>query len=408
MYRKDIFEAMRYIMGTNDSIKPNFAAVARKMGCDYRTAKAAYERLSSGEKQHVPRKKKPSKLDGFKETVDQKLEADCKVSAIYHFIKGKGYEGGYTTLGNYCRSVREAKARVAKMRFETEPGRQGQIDWKETMVLTSRSGIRTEFNVFLMVLGYSRAKFIELTTDRNQNTLMKCIADALSYFGGGPREILFDNMKTVAGRARSSFGEGAINAEFLEFSKDALFQPRLCMSYHPETKGKAEDLAKIMERLRAYDGEFDTIEELSSIVDRMRDSLNGETSQATGRKPNELLEKEKEHLTRPDTESLLKTYVSKPVLRKVSAESTVSYCRSRYSVSPRLIGRTVTIEPRNGKLYIYDSKELVAAHAISRKTYNFAKDHYVEIMKAGAYRNLPDEVIEKVATRNLAIYDSLG
>lgn len=39
MYRKDIFEAMRYIMGTNDSIKPNFAAVARKMGCDYRTAR---------------------------------------------------------------------------------------------------------------------------------------------------------------------------------------------------------------------------------------------------------------------------------------------------------------------------------------------------------------------------------
>ena len=42
MYRKDVLERIDYMFRKGD-LKPNFAKLAREMGCDYRTVKKAYE-----------------------------------------------------------------------------------------------------------------------------------------------------------------------------------------------------------------------------------------------------------------------------------------------------------------------------------------------------------------------------
>ena len=50
---------------------------------------------------------------------------------------------------------------------------------------------------FLMILGYSRMRYIEFVTDMSTNTLIRCHQNAFRYFGGYPEEILYDNMKQV-------------------------------------------------------------------------------------------------------------------------------------------------------------------------------------------------------------------
>ncbi len=50
---------------------------------------------------------------------------------------------------------------------------------------------------FLMILGYSRMRYIEFVTDMSTNTLIRCHQNAFWYFGGYPEEILYDNMKQV-------------------------------------------------------------------------------------------------------------------------------------------------------------------------------------------------------------------
>ena len=128
------------------------------------------------------------------------------------------------------------------------------------MKLHDELGNEYVFSIFLIVLGNSRYKYIELTFDQTQQTLFKCMINAFHYFGGSTKEILFDNMKTIVDQVKSDFNDVVINNKALQFSKDAGFKIVTCRPYRPRTKGKVETLAKIMNRLKAYDYEFDTID----------------------------------------------------------------------------------------------------------------------------------------------------
>lgn len=189
MYRKDIYEMIEFKEKRGELDVPvSYAEMARRCGCDYRTVKSAIERLKSGAGNPAPRPRKPSKLDPHADLIREKLDAGCKVSAIYHFLREKrGYDGGPTILKVFCKKHRDGRAAAAQSRFETVPGEQAQVDWKEDMALKSRSGEAVRFSIFLMVLGYSRAKYVELTLDRSRRTLIRCVINAFSYFGGAPR-----------------------------------------------------------------------------------------------------------------------------------------------------------------------------------------------------------------------------
>ena len=47
---------------------------------------------------------------------------------ILEEIRKKGYEGGYSTLKSYCATLKKDLAINEGIRFETEPGRQEQVD----------------------------------------------------------------------------------------------------------------------------------------------------------------------------------------------------------------------------------------------------------------------------------------
>lgn len=109
-------------------------------------------------------------------------------------------------------------------------------------------------------------KFVKLTFDRAQSTLFECLTSAFEFFGGVTDEILFDNMKTVVDHVKSDFSNIVINEKFAQFAKDSGFIISACRAFRPETKGKVEVPAKIMNRLKAYNGEFSNQYDLISIV----------------------------------------------------------------------------------------------------------------------------------------------
>lgn len=59
------------------------------------------------------------------------------------------------------------------------------------------NGKEQDVYAFVIVLGYSRMKYVEFTTSMDLETLMKCHMNAFAYFNGVPEQILYDNMKTV-------------------------------------------------------------------------------------------------------------------------------------------------------------------------------------------------------------------
>jgi transposase len=75
----------------------------------------------------------------------------------------------------------------ATVRFETMPGKQGQMDWgffEDHLVY--EDGKWKKLYCFLMILGYSRMRYIEFVTDMSTNTLIRCHQNAFRYFGGYP------------------------------------------------------------------------------------------------------------------------------------------------------------------------------------------------------------------------------
>jgi transposase len=86
----------------------------------------------------------------------------------------------------------------------------------------------------------SRAAYIEFCEDERLETLIR-YENAFAAFGGVPREVLYDNMKTVV-LERNAYGAGQhrFHPGFLDYAGHAGFLPRLCRPYRAKTKGKVE------------------------------------------------------------------------------------------------------------------------------------------------------------------------
>lgn len=389
-----------------DKEKINYAAIARQYGCDYRTVKKYYN-----ERDDTPATRKPrevvKKTDGFEAIIQEKcLKHNAPAIAIYELLKSKyGYTGSYSTIKAYTHNLKKEKQNEVTIRFETSPGLQCQIDWKEELTLVSKLGETFTINVFLAILGYSRYKYIELTLDRSQPTLFKCLTNTIRYYGGVPKQFLFDNMKTVADKSRTQYETVVYNERFYQFSKDAGFEPQSCMAYRPETKGKVEVVAKIMNRLKAYNNEFTTLDELTKIVIELNKDINSQIHQTTKEKPVDRFHKEKEYLQPEPRYDILEAYYSEKVLtRKVPKDCLITYQNRKYSVQPAFAGKTVSLRIEGDNLHIYYNKSLVSSHKISDKVINYTQLDYKLLLK---HSLIKEENIERIAEKNLELFDKL-
>lgn len=407
--RKDIYEGV--LLNIMNETKPNYAALAKQFNCDYRTVKRYYEAGISKKLPDLGKRNQNKKtlIDDYTEIIADKLSLGCSSTAIYHFIKRKGYKGSERTVRRYCRNIREDKVEKATVRIETTPGLSAQVDWKEEVKLALKSGEIITCNIFLYVLGYSRMKYLEVTFDRSQKTLFSCLTQAFQETGGVPQEIWFDNMKTVVNRSKSQFTKVVFNETFRQYSKDAGFKPIACRPFRPQTKGKVEALARTMERLKVYNYELDDKFEFCSEATILMDQLNyEEISQATYERPVDRWSIEKPKLKEVDLNQLLSYSVDeKMAMRKVSIESMVQYKQRKYSVPIHYIGQNVLLEEDDGYLNIYHNGDLIREHVISEKLLNYEREDYIKILQSDVFKNLKDEELEHFVDENLKAYDEL-
>ena len=166
--------------------------------------------------QYNKTKRQQSILDPFTQAIDDFLaENEYQANWILDRVKRMGYYGSYETVRDYVRSVKERRCRLAYARFETEPGLQAQVDWGDYQV-ANLDGSTSIKHLFLMVLRYSRAMYIEFVEQCSLENFLDCHIHAFHYLHGFPEELLYDNMRQVViGRNR---GKAVFNNEFLHFA----------------------------------------------------------------------------------------------------------------------------------------------------------------------------------------------
>lgn len=389
--------------------KINKSSLARQYDCCWRTI----DRRLNPEKYKVNKKNRiyTSILDPHKNIIDEKIEtSNTPATGIYFLLKEKyEYNGKYGIIRKYVSEKKKNIINNLTIRFETIKGYQSQVDWKEKLKLHDKNGNEYIVSVFLIVLGNSRYKYIELTFDQTQYTLFKCLINAFKYFGGTTEEILFDNMKTIVDHVKSTYTSVIINSKAEQFSKDAGFKIITCKPYRPRTKGKVETLAKIMNRLRAFDYEFDNINELKEVVVKLNYQLNyEEKSQATNEIPNILYQKEKEYL-KPINYQILESYCLSEKTYKVSNESMINYHGIKYSVPIQYVGKNITVIDENNVIHLYYNKDLIYSYKKNEKyKYNYKERDYIDILKNSSFNTKTEEEINKFINKNIYLLDGIN
>ena len=134
-------------------------AIAKKLGIHRNTVKRHLE--SNSFPAYRKEKRIESILDPYRQTIKDYLEQDnYQGTWIYDRLKHMGYTGSYDTIKVYVRNIKEQQARLAYVRFETEPGLQAQVDWGDFQIQET-NGETTTVYAFVMLLGYCRAKYVE-------------------------------------------------------------------------------------------------------------------------------------------------------------------------------------------------------------------------------------------------------
>lgn len=217
-------------------------AIARKLGVSRNTVKR-YLKKTRLTPQYSTREQKSSKLSPFIDYLHSRLTDAAPIHlsavALLREIKEQGYTGGISLLRQYLYAYRGKPVTQTVQRFETLPGQQMQVDWGKMR------GGKHPIHAFVAVLGFSRALFVVMTDNMRYETLERCHRLAFEYFQGIPREIWYDNMKTVV-IERDAYGEGQhrLNQCFYQFAKEMNFIPKLCKPYRPQTKGKVERMVR--------------------------------------------------------------------------------------------------------------------------------------------------------------------
>ena len=215
----------------------SYKEIAIKNNIDWRTAK------KYAHSEHKPVyelcEPKPSKLDPYKEQIDLWLEeAPYSAVRIHEKMQEMGYHGKYTMVRTYVSTKKSELNQKATVRFETMPGLQAQVDWAFfENYRVYEDGEWKKLYCFLMVLGYSRMRYIEFVTDMSTTTLIRCHLNAFRYFGGYPAEILYDNMKQVVVKRLLKQEDSTLNSQFEDFAGFYGFKPILCRPYRGQTKG---------------------------------------------------------------------------------------------------------------------------------------------------------------------------
>lgn len=381
-------------------LKPNFSDLARQYGFDRRTVKKYYEGYEGKPKT----RNKTSKLDKYKDEIIEKLQIKgIKVKAIYEYFLDKGYDvGGYSNFNKYIKNndLKPAAKSKGHPRFETPPGKQAQVDWKEDLKLISKYNEEFIINVFSYKLGNSRYCHFEYKKHRTQQDVFDSLIKAFKETGGVPKEILFDNMRTVVDIIDN---RRRINTKMQAFADDFGFKISLCKPRRSYTKGKVEVANKFVEWLLAYNHDFEDEDDLISIIKNINNKVNQYVCQATGVPPILLFQKEKEYLQPLPKNLIIESYMDHELRTSVHKDSLVNYKGRKYSVPPKHIGKDVLLKQIDNQLYIYCNIELIRIHQLSNKNFNYEPEDYRALM---AQSIKDDNDLDNIVLENLNALDN--
>ena len=357
------------------------SAIARGLGLDRKTVAVNLQKTQSPE--YTRTKQRISKLDAYKEYLNARLkEYDLTAHKLHQEIQKQGYAGGYGIVAGYVKTVKKEFSRSAVLRFETLPGQQAQVDWGYFGTLYDQMKKKmVKLYCFFMILGYSRALYIEFFPKADLYHFLKGHNNAFRYFGGYPKEFLYDNLKSVVIKRALRAQDSVFNKKFMDFAGYYGFQPILCRPYKPNTKGKVENSVLFAKQNFFAGEEFHSLDEVNLRAQGWLGQINQRIHATTHQKPWDRLQRE--DLFRMEGKPFYD--MSLVCYRRVLRDSHICYDGNYYSVPFVYAGREImTRQTPEGMLIIQYRDQIIAQHTLAheQKGHYLTKPAHLEGLKA--------------------------
>ena len=182
---------------------------------------------------------------------------------------------------------------------------------------------------------------------------------ALEFFGGAPRRVLYDNLKSVV---LHHVGDTVqFNPTFLELAGHYLFEPVAAPVRYPEAKGRVESSIRYIRQSFFYGRAYSSLDDLRAQAAAWRDNTANQRIHASTReRPAERLLVERPRLHplpgRPfDTDLVI-------FPRVVSKDARVRLDSNSYSVPPEYVGRTVQLRADDHTVRVLCDGNQIALH----------------------------------------------
>ena len=276
-----------------------------------------------------------------------------------------GLSVSVASLRRYVRanlSEEVRRSQVVVLRDPAVPGEEAQIDYGQMGPWTDpATGRKHRVQAFVMVLPASRHMFVRPVLLMDQRSWTEAHMEAFAYFGGVPRRLVPDNLRT--GVERPDLYDPRINRSYDELARHygALVDP--ARSRKPRDKGSVERPMPYVRDSYWRGREFASLRQMQDEAVRWSAEVAGLRScrPLEGRHPAEVFAAEEQPTLQPLPAKpfQLATWAR----AKVGPDIHIRVERSLYSVPWRLIGQSVDVRISGAYIQVFHETALVKTHA---------------------------------------------
>lgn len=340
------------------------------------------------------------KLGAFIEQLTTWLETDVSLPGkkrkrtaqrLYECLQAEGYVGGYSAVQRFVKEWKRSRAASPSIKQAFVPllfpaGETCQFDWSHERVVIG--GVEQVVKVAHFRLSYSRQMFVVAYPRETQEMVLDAHNQAFAFFGGVPKRMVYDNLKTVVDTIFVG-KERRFNRRFLTLANHYLFEPVACTPESGWEKGQVENqVGNISEWLFTPTPTFTDFTELNAwLARRCRELAQRPHPDQPSRTIADCFVEEQPLLM--PVKAVFDGYVE--TMRRVTSLCLIRIDRNRYSVPAQWANQAVSVRLTADRVRIVADGKVIAGH--ERR---FGRDqlicdpwHYLPVLekKPGALRH---------------------
>ena len=310
-------------------------------------------------------------VDPYMEFIRLTLEQHpgLRATRIHAMVRDRGYGGGIAQLRRAVAGLRPQR-REAFLQLQTFPGEQAQVDWAHFgHVMVGRA--KRALSCFVATLSYSRALYLEFFFDQTTENFLRGHVNAFEAWGGQPRAILYDNLKSAVLERRGNHIR--FHPRLIELSSHYHFAPRPCQVRRGNQKGRVERAIRYVRDSFWAGRPFVSLEECNRQALTWRDQVAHRRAWPGG-----------DHRTVADAFAEEQPRLLPAALHPFSTDRIetvrsgktiyVRFDLNDYSIPPEAAGRQLTLVASDVSVRILDGSLEIARHARTYDRHRFVLD----------------------------------